>query len=111
MSVARRLADMAADVLAFCLRLGGRMFYRYFVDALVARHPAFESPSQGVTVRLHAPDPVAPDPAEREWVERIFSAYRAAKDRDVEALVRLNDPLYQSCVTCHSHYRPGYGRR
>jgi hypothetical protein len=39
------------------------------------------------------------------------AAYRAAKDRDVDALVELNDPLYMSCVTCHEHYRPGYGRR
>jgi hypothetical protein len=38
-------------------------------------------------------------------------AYRAAKDRDVEALVALNEALYQSCVTCHRHYRQGYGRR
>ena len=37
-------------------------------------------------------------------------AYRAAKDRDVPGLVALNDALYQSCVTCHLHYRPGYGR-
>lgn len=37
-------------------------------------------------------------------------AYRAAKDRDVQGLVALNDALYESCVTCHVHYRPGYGR-
>lgn len=39
------------------------------------------------------------------------AAYRAAKDRDVPGLVALNDQLYESCVTCHQHYRPGYGRR
>jgi cytochrome c556 len=39
------------------------------------------------------------------------AAYRAAKDRDVAALVALNDALYESCVTCHQHYRQGYGRR
>jgi len=39
------------------------------------------------------------------------AAFFAAKDRDVEALIELNDQLYQSCVTCHRHYRPGYGRR
>ena len=38
------------------------------------------------------------------------AALRAAQDRDVEALSELNDPLYQSCVTCHEHFRPGYGR-
>ena len=36
---------------------------------------------------------------------------QAAQDRDVEALSELNDPLYQSCVTCHQHFRTGYGRR
>jgi len=39
------------------------------------------------------------------------AAYRAAKDRDVAALEALSDPLYESCVTCHQHYRPDYGRR
>ena len=32
---------------------------------------------------------------------------RAANDKDVEAFSALNDQLYQSCVTCHEHYRPG----
>ncbi|MDX1567450.1 MAG: hypothetical protein R3223_06595 [Longimicrobiales bacterium] len=32
------------------------------------------------------------------------AAFQAAKERDVEALQALNDPLYQSCVTCHEHY-------
>ena len=39
------------------------------------------------------------------------AALRAAQDRDVDALEKLNDPLYQSCVTCHRHFRSGYGRR
>jgi hypothetical protein len=39
------------------------------------------------------------------------AAYRAAKDRDVAALEALSDALYESCVTCHQHYREGYGRR
>lgn len=38
-------------------------------------------------------------------------AFRAAKQKDVPALVALNDALYASCVTCHQHYRPNYGRR
>ncbi len=38
------------------------------------------------------------------------AAFRAAKERDVDALAALNDQLYESCVTCHEHYRPGYGR-
>lgn len=39
------------------------------------------------------------------------AAFRAAKAKNVEALEALNEQLYQSCVTCHQHYRPGYGRR
>lgn len=39
------------------------------------------------------------------------SAYRAAKARDFETLVGLNDQLYESCQSCHEHYRPGYRRR
>jgi hypothetical protein len=39
------------------------------------------------------------------------AAFRAAKRKDVDALSALSDQLYQSCVTCHQHYRPNYGRR
>ena len=39
------------------------------------------------------------------------AAFNAAKKRDVEALEAVNDALYQSCVTCHTHYRRNYGRR
>ena len=38
------------------------------------------------------------------------AALRLAQDRDVEGLSALNDQLYQSCVTCHQHFRSGYGR-
>lgn len=38
------------------------------------------------------------------------AAYKAAKAKDVKALEELNDALYQSCVTCHQHYRRNYGR-
>jgi len=38
-------------------------------------------------------------------------AYVAAKMRDVDGLRAVSDALYTSCVTCHSDYRPGYGRR
>jgi len=37
--------------------------------------------------------------------------YRAAKARDHKAMVALNDELYESCQSCHVHYRPGYQRR
>jgi hypothetical protein len=39
-----------------------------------------------------------------------LAAFRAAQAKDVKALDELNDQLYQSCVTCHLHYRPNYGR-
>jgi len=39
------------------------------------------------------------------------AAFRAAKRKDVAAIEALNDQLYQSCVTCHMHYRANYGRR
>jgi hypothetical protein len=39
------------------------------------------------------------------------AAYRAAKDRDVAGIEAASDGLYESCVVCHQHYRPDYGRR
>ena len=39
------------------------------------------------------------------------AALRATQRRDVEALSNLNGQLYESCVSCHSHYRDGYGLR
>ncbi|MEQ1868530.1 MAG: hypothetical protein ABL961_00710 [Vicinamibacterales bacterium] len=39
------------------------------------------------------------------------AAFRAAKNKDLAALDALNEPLYQSCTTCHMHYRPNYRRR
>ena len=39
------------------------------------------------------------------------AAFKAAKTKDVAALEALNDQLYESCVTCHQHYRPNYGKR
>ena len=40
-----------------------------------------------------------------------MAAFKAAKAKDAKALEDLNDAMYQSCVTCHQHYRPNYGRR
>ena len=39
------------------------------------------------------------------------AAYRAARAKDLAALEALNDQLYESCTSCHQHYRPNYGRR
>ena len=39
------------------------------------------------------------------------AALRETRNRDVPALAGLNAQLYESCVSCHSHYRGGYGLR
>lgn len=39
------------------------------------------------------------------------AAFKAAKAKDMAALEGLSDQLYESCVTCHQHFRPGYGRK
>jgi hypothetical protein len=47
----------------------------------------------------------------RLMLEAGRKAFAAAKAKDVAALEALNDEMYQSCVTCHQHFRPGYGKR
>lgn len=47
----------------------------------------------------------------RLMVEAGRKAFVAAKAKDAAALEALNDELYQSCVACHEHFRPGYGKR
>lgn len=39
------------------------------------------------------------------------AAYKAAQARNLQALIDLNADLYESCQSCHEHYRPGYRRR
>ena len=39
------------------------------------------------------------------------AAFAAAKRKDVDALIKLNEQLYEACVMCHQDYRPGYRRR
>ena len=39
-----------------------------------------------------------------------MAAFKAAKAKDVAALEAVSDQLYESCTTCHQHFRPGYGR-
>lgn len=38
------------------------------------------------------------------------TAYEAALEKDLDALIAVSDALYKSCVTCHKHYRPEYGK-
>ena len=40
-----------------------------------------------------------------------LKAYRGAKEKNLEAIQALNAELYESCQSCHVHYRPGYRRR
>ncbi len=39
------------------------------------------------------------------------AALRETRNRDVPALAGRISQLYESCVSCHSHYRGGYGLR
>lgn len=47
----------------------------------------------------------------RLMLEAGKKAFAAAKAKDVAALEALNDEMYESCVTCHTHFRAGYGKR
>ena len=38
-------------------------------------------------------------------------AFKAAKAKDYDAIVALNEQLVTSCITCHQDYRPNYRRR
>ena len=38
-------------------------------------------------------------------------AFKAAKAKDLDAILALNDQLVTACVTCHQDYRPNYRRR
>ena len=39
------------------------------------------------------------------------AAYKAAKAKDLDAVLALNEQLYNSCVYCHEDYRPNYRKR
>jgi hypothetical protein len=39
------------------------------------------------------------------------AAFKAAKAKDAAALEALSDQLYESCTTCHQHFRPNYGKK
>jgi len=44
-------------------------------------------------------------------LEAAADAFDAVKKKDVDAILAVSDALYESCTTCHKHYRPDYGRR
>jgi hypothetical protein len=39
------------------------------------------------------------------------AAYKAAKAKDLDAVLALNEQLYNACVYCHEDYRPNYRKR
>lgn len=39
------------------------------------------------------------------------AAFKAATAKDLDAVVALNEQLYDSCLTCHEQYRPGFPKR
>jgi hypothetical protein len=47
----------------------------------------------------------------RLMLEAGKKAFTAAKAKDLAALEALNDEMYESCVSCHTHFRAGYGKR
>jgi len=84
-----RSARLVAGTLARGLRLGGRPFYRFIVDSLWERQPWFDPAEEIESVELYYPGYVDPDAADRPLVERIFAAYRLAKDAQTGA-----DPVF-----------------
>jgi cytochrome c556 len=44
-------------------------------------------------------------------VDAGAAAYKAAKAKDLNAIVALNEQLMNSCIKCHAQYRPGYGKK
>lgn len=91
MGIKRRTAGLVAKSLSSALRLGGRPFYRYVMDALWERQPFFEASAaqKPLDVRLYYPGYVAPDASQRPLVERIFVAYEKAKETQRHA-----DPVF-----------------
>ena len=44
-------------------------------------------------------------------VEVATVALKAARAKNIDAVMALNEQLNTACVTCHQDYRPGYGKR
>ena len=44
-------------------------------------------------------------------VDAGAAAYKAAKAKDLDAVLALNEQLYNACVYCHEDYRPNYRKR
>jgi hypothetical protein len=44
-------------------------------------------------------------------VDAGSAAFKAARAKDLNAVLAVNDQLYAACVTCHQQYRPNYRTR
>jgi cytochrome c556 len=44
-------------------------------------------------------------------VDAGAAALKAARARDLNAILALNEQIVTSCTTCHADYRPNYRRR
>jgi hypothetical protein len=44
-------------------------------------------------------------------VDAGTAAFKAARAKDMDAILALNEQLVASCTTCHRQYRSAYGRR
>jgi hypothetical protein len=46
----------------------------------------------------------------RLMLDAAAEGYAAAKKRDVQGIVMINERLLESCTSCHKNYRPNYGK-
>jgi hypothetical protein len=43
-------------------------------------------------------------------LDAAAEGYAAARKRDVQGIVMINERLIESCTSCHKNYRPNYGK-
>ena len=43
-------------------------------------------------------------------LDAAAEGYAAAKERNVQGIVMINERLIESCTSCHKNYRPNYGK-
>src|SRR3989442_10978648 len=44
-------------------------------------------------------------------VDAGVAAFKAAKAKELDAVLAVNEQLVAACITCHQQYRPNYRRR
>jgi putative sugar O-methyltransferase len=105
LGIKRQLVNRFTDLLALALKVGGRQLYRHVVSGLWQRAPFWESDEGGISVQLHCPAPLDPDPADRDLAARVFQAFQLAKAAETrqEAVFRPS-PGWQNVID--SAYAP-----